>query len=43
MWLEGIYMAGPFYAEFAGTFNDPTAFDNVAHQQGRRSFHHGKR
>ena len=32
MWLDGIYMAGPFYAQFAQTFNEPQAFDDIAHQ-----------
>ncbi len=32
MWLDGIYMASPFYAEFGRTFNEPAAFDDVAHQ-----------
>lgn len=32
MWLDGIYMAAPFYAEFAKTFGEPEAFDDVAHQ-----------
>jgi unsaturated rhamnogalacturonyl hydrolase len=32
MWLDGIYMAAPFYAEFARTFDEPAAFDDVAHQ-----------
>lgn len=32
MWLDGIYMASPFYAEFAKTFDEPAAFDDVAHQ-----------
>lgn len=32
MWLDGIYMHGPFYAEFAKTFDDPAGFDDVAHQ-----------
>ena len=32
MWLDGIYMAAPFYAEFAATFDEPEAFDDVAHQ-----------
>jgi unsaturated rhamnogalacturonyl hydrolase len=32
MWLDGIYMQGPFYAEFAKTFDDPAGFDDVAHQ-----------
>lgn len=32
MWLDGIYMQGPFYAEFARRFNEPTGFDDVARQ-----------
>ena len=32
MWLDGIYMALPFYAEFGKTFGEPAAFDDVAHQ-----------
>ncbi len=32
MWLDGIYMAAPFYAEFARTFHQPDAFDDVVHQ-----------
>jgi unsaturated rhamnogalacturonyl hydrolase len=32
MWLDGIYMGAPFYAEFAKTFNRPEAFDDVANQ-----------
>jgi unsaturated rhamnogalacturonyl hydrolase len=32
MWLDGIYMASPFYAEFASTFDEPTAYDDVVKQ-----------
>lgn len=32
MWLDGIYMGSPFYAEFAKSFNRPEAFDDVANQ-----------
>ncbi|MDZ7292278.1 MAG: glycoside hydrolase family 88 protein [candidate division KSB1 bacterium] len=32
MWLDGIYMGAPFYAEFAKMFNRPEAFDDVANQ-----------
>ena len=32
MWLDGLYMAGPFYAQFARTFGDSAAFDDVARQ-----------
>ena len=32
MWLDGIYMAGPFYAKFAKAFDEPVGFDDVAHQ-----------
>jgi unsaturated rhamnogalacturonyl hydrolase len=32
MWLDGIYMASPFYAEFARAFDEPEGFDDVARQ-----------
>jgi unsaturated rhamnogalacturonyl hydrolase len=32
MWLDGIYMAEPFLAEYACRFVEPAAFDEVAHQ-----------
>jgi len=32
MWLDGIYMAGPFYAQYAAAFSDPAAFDDAVHQ-----------
>jgi unsaturated rhamnogalacturonyl hydrolase len=32
MWLDGLYMTGPFYAQFAQTFGDSAAFDDVAKQ-----------
>jgi unsaturated rhamnogalacturonyl hydrolase len=32
MWLDGLYMAGPFYAQFARTFGDTVSFDDVAKQ-----------
>jgi unsaturated rhamnogalacturonyl hydrolase len=32
MWLDGIYMAAPFYAAFARAFDEPAAFDDIAHQ-----------
>lgn len=32
MWLDGLYMAEPFYAEYATTFNEPKAFDDIANQ-----------
>jgi unsaturated rhamnogalacturonyl hydrolase len=32
MWLDGLYMGEPFYAEYAATFNEPTAFDDIAKQ-----------
>lgn len=32
MWLDGIYMQGPFYAEFARRFVEPAGFDDVARQ-----------
>lgn len=32
MWLDGIYMADPFYAQFGQVFNEPEAFDDVVNQ-----------
>jgi alpha-L-fucosidase 2 len=32
MWLDGLYMASPFLAEYAKTFNKPEVFDDVIHQ-----------
>jgi unsaturated rhamnogalacturonyl hydrolase len=32
MWLDGIYMAEPFYAEYAKLFDEPSDFDDVAKQ-----------
>ncbi len=32
MWLDGLYMAGPFYTLYSVMFNDPAAFDDIADQ-----------
>jgi unsaturated rhamnogalacturonyl hydrolase len=32
MWLDGIYMAEPFYAEYAKLFDESNSFDDVAKQ-----------
>jgi unsaturated rhamnogalacturonyl hydrolase len=32
MWLDGLYMAGPFYAEYARVFDEPAIFDDVTRQ-----------
>lgn len=32
MWLDGLYMAEPFYAEYASTFHHPEAFNDIAKQ-----------
>ncbi|MFC2138259.1 glycoside hydrolase family 105 protein [Bacteroidota bacterium] len=32
MWLDGIYMGSPFYAQYGKEFNQPENFDDVAHQ-----------
>jgi len=32
MWLDGLYMAEPFYAEYAATFHHPEAFEDITHQ-----------
>ncbi|MDR2841324.1 MAG: glycoside hydrolase family 88 protein [Paludibacter sp.] len=32
MWLDGIYMASPFLAQYAATFDKPEMFDDVVNQ-----------
>ncbi|WCT11915.1 glycoside hydrolase family 88 protein [Mucilaginibacter jinjuensis] len=32
MWLDGLYMGEPFYAEYVATFHDDAAFDDIANQ-----------
>jgi unsaturated rhamnogalacturonyl hydrolase len=32
MWLDGLYMAGPFLSEYARQFDEPSTFDDVIHQ-----------
>jgi len=32
MWLDGLYMGTPFYAQYAELFGDPGDFDDVVHQ-----------
>ena len=32
MWLDGLYMAEPFYAEYANTFHEDTIFNDIARQ-----------
>lgn len=32
MWLDGLFMGEPFYAEYAATFHEEAAFDDVAKQ-----------
>ncbi|MCB9298927.1 MAG: glycoside hydrolase family 88 protein [Lewinellaceae bacterium] len=32
MWLDGLYMGAPFYAEYARRNNQPVSFDDIAHQ-----------
>jgi len=32
MWLDGLYMGQPFFAEYAATFGEPAAFDDIAKQ-----------
>ncbi len=41
MWLDGLYMASPFLAQYAGLFNEPALYDDVAKQivlMDRRSY-----
>jgi unsaturated rhamnogalacturonyl hydrolase len=32
VWLDGLYMAQPFYAEYASLFHEDTAFNDIARQ-----------
>lgn len=32
MWLDGLYMAEPFYAQYTGWFGKPAAYDDIARQ-----------
>ena len=32
MWLDGLYMASPFYAQYGLAFDEPEAFDDIALQ-----------
>ncbi|MGB6198416.1 MAG: glycoside hydrolase family 88 protein [Candidatus Acidiferrales bacterium] len=32
MWLDGLYMAEPFYAQWAHTFNEPKDFEDITKQ-----------
>jgi rhamnogalacturonyl hydrolase YesR len=32
MWLDGLYMAAPFMAEYAATFNEPALYDDAIKQ-----------
>ncbi len=32
MWLDGLYMGEPFYADYAATYQENTAFDDIANQ-----------
>jgi len=32
MWLDGLYMAQPFYAEYAALFHEDTAFNDITRQ-----------
>lgn len=32
VWLDGLYMAQPFYAEWSATFRDDNGFDDIANQ-----------
>jgi len=32
MWLDGLYMGEPFYADYAKTFNEPADFDDITKQ-----------
>jgi unsaturated rhamnogalacturonyl hydrolase len=31
MWLDGLYMGAPFYAQYAKEFNEPECFEDIGH------------
>lgn len=39
MWLDDLYTAAPFYAEYSQVFNQPAGFDDVAKQFARVEKH----
>ncbi len=39
MWLDGLYMGEPFYAEYSAMFHDDAAFDDIARQFGLMELH----
>ena len=39
VWLDGLYMAQPFYAEYAAAFHEDTAFNDIARQFSRIEQH----
>ena len=39
MWLDGLYMAEPFYAQYAQDFNRPYDFQDIARQFGLVALH----
>ena len=51
MWLDGLYMASPFLAQYAAEFNEPAIFDDVVNQivlmdkyswnDEKQLYHHG--
>ncbi|HEV2326821.1 MAG TPA: glycoside hydrolase family 88 protein [Terracidiphilus sp.] len=41
MWLDGLYMAEPFYAEYAATFSHPEAFRDIT-RQFQLMYEHGR-
>lgn len=32
LWLDGVYMAGPFLSQYGRAFDDPEAFDEITHE-----------
>lgn len=42
MWLDGLYMAMPFYAQYGAIYHEPSVFDDVLHQfllMDRHAYH----
>ncbi len=39
MWLDGLYMGEPFYAEYAATFHEDAAFEDIGNQFSLMELH----
>lgn len=42
LWLDGVYMAGPFLTRYGVSFGDSKAFDDIAHENPSRGSPHAR-